>query len=94
MSPAKTADPIEMPFGADSHGPREPRIDGMHIGATYYGGSISEAAAMRPIATTAMTTCFVTVANICLSGPCGHHKLSVADKPDVMLSNLHCEACE
>ena len=34
----KKAEPIEMPFGADSRGPKEPCITwgaGVHIGATW-----------------------------------------------------------
>ena len=71
-------------MGQTLMGPGNHVIDGMHIGATYYSASISEAVAMRPIATITMTTCLVTAAVICLSGPCSHHKLSVADKPEIM----------
>ena len=35
MSPAKTTEPIEMPFGADSCGSEEPLLDGVKIGRIY-----------------------------------------------------------
>ena len=33
MSPPKLAEPNEMPFRADSHGPKEPCVRWAHIGA-------------------------------------------------------------
>ena len=50
VSPAKTAEPIEMPFGAwTMMGPRKRASDGVHIGATWrIRLNRPCAAAMRP----------------------------------------------
>ena len=56
MSPAKTAEPIEMPFGLWTRvGPRKHALDGMHTGGTWrIRLNRPYAAAMRPFSQTTL----------------------------------------
>ena len=61
VSPAKTAEPIEMPFGLWTRvGPRNHVLDGVHIGATWQIRlNRPRAEAMQPYIKLLLTTCLL-----------------------------------
>ena len=62
MSPAKTAEPIKMPFGADSYGSKKHIRWVCTLAPTgEYDGSICAAVAIRPLAVITIATCFVLI---------------------------------